>query len=183
MRSTLLATVLAVAAAPALSLAQTPVPVPRPFPGAPAPPSSPTPTSVPGAGPAGSSQATSAQPQTIGPDLPGVPAVYPTAEYLEAVDAGAGQTYYLYGTDTPFDEVVAYYRTILRDRGREIYRTPGTHQFDLGRFDDNRMVYPPSVVVKDYAGGDAPGYLFVSGVEEKRFATIIQVVPPEVRER
>jgi hypothetical protein len=107
-----------------------------------------------------------------------VPPVYPTAEYLEDVDAGGGQRYYLYGTDAAFAEIVSYYRTVLKNGGREIYRIPAVHQFDLGRFDDNRMVYPPSVVIKDYAGGTTPGYLHVAGTTEKRFRTIIQIVPP-----
>lgn len=185
-RLSLLAVALAITGLPMTSVAQTRAPVPRPFPGAPAPPASTTPAPAP---PGESATPTSGQPAApqpaprIGPELPGVPPVYPTAEYLEAIDAGAGQTYHLYGTAAPFDEIVAYYRTVLRERGREIYETPGTHQFELGRFDDDRMVYPPSVVVKDYSGGAAPGYLFVSGTEEKRFATIIQVVPPEDRER
>lgn len=104
--------------------------------------------------------------------------MYPTADYLDAIDAGSGQTYYLYGAEAPFEDIVGYYRTLLRNGGREIYRTPGVHQFELGRFDDNRMAYPPSVVIKDYGGGDTPGYLFVRGTEERRYRTIIQIVPP-----
>ena len=50
-------------------------------------------------------------------------------------------------------------------------------QFDLGRFQDN-MAYPPSIVVKDYFSENSPGYLFVSGTSEKRYRTIIQIVPP-----
>ena len=116
----------------------------------------------------------------MGPQLPGVPPVYPTSEYLDAIDAGSGQRYYLYGVDVPFADIVAYYRTVMKNGGREIYRTPGVHQFDLGRFNDARMAYPPSVVVKDYAGGSTPGYLHVAGTTEKRFRTIIQIVPPGV---
>src|SRR5690606_29320046 len=66
------------------------------------------------------------------PELPGVP-IYPTAEFLEAIDAGSGQRYYLYGTQTPYADIVGYYRTVLRSGGREIYRSPGVHQFELGR--------------------------------------------------
>ena len=111
-----------------------------------------------------------------GPSLPGVP-LYPTAEYLETVDAGSGQHYYLYGTDVPFADIVSYYRTVMKNGGREIYRTPAMHQFDLGRFNEERMVYPPSVVVKDYSGTTTPGYLHVVGTTEKRFRTVIQIVP------
>jgi hypothetical protein len=101
--------------------------------------------------------------------------IYPTADYLDTVPAGSGQNYYLFGTNASFAEIVAYYRTTLKNGGREIYRTPGTYQFDLGRFNDDRMVYPPSVVIKDYSGDT--GYLFVSGTSEKRYPTIIQIVP------
>lgn len=196
MRGVGLIAVLCVAAS-AMPLAQSGgAPVPRPFPGAPAPPapappstSSPTtpapkpaPPQTPAAGaatpPPSASPAAPTASASTGPALPGVPAIYPTAQYLESIDAGSGQRYHLYGADAPFADVVSYYRTVLKNGGREIYRTPGTHQFDLGRFDEGKMAYPPSVVVKDYSGGSSPGYLHVSGVTEKRFRTIIQIVPP-----
>lgn len=161
----------------AATLAQTSVPVPSPFPGAPTAPSTPR-TQPPAQPPAAPPPAPVAP---AAPDLPGTPPVYPTAEYLDAIDAGSGQRYYLYGTDAPYAEIVAYYRTVTKSGGREIYRTPGTYQFDLGRFNDDRMVYPPSVVVKDYAGGTPAGYLHVSGTNEKRYRTIIQIVPPGVQ--
>jgi hypothetical protein len=104
--------------------------------------------------------------------------VYPSAEYLETFDAGSGQKYVLFGTNLAFADTLAYYRTVLKNGGREIYRTPATHQFDLGRFEENRMAYPPSVVIKDYTSNNSPGYLHVSGTVEKRFKTIIQIVPP-----
>jgi hypothetical protein len=50
-------------------------------------------------------------------------------------------------------------------------------QFDLARFMEATMAYQPSVVVKDYAWMDAPGYLHVSGTTETRYKTIIQIVP------
>lgn len=180
-----------------MSSAQSGVPVPRPFPGAPAPPASSTPPpaaapvvtpqapavttqagSQPAAAPQTAGAPASAPATTADPTLAGVPAIYPTAEYLENVDAGSGQRYYLYGTDAAFAEIVSYYRTVLKNGGREIYRIPAVHQFDLGRFDDNRMAYPPSVVIKDYAGGTTTGYLHVSGTTEKRYKTVIQIVPP-----
>ena len=52
-------------------------------------------------------------------------------------------------------------------------------QFDLGRFDDDTMAFPPSVVVKDYTWNNSPGYLHVAGTTEKRYQTIIQIVPAE----
>jgi hypothetical protein len=113
----------------------------------------------------------------VPPALANVP-LYPTAEYLETVDAGAGQQYVIYGTNVSFAELLAYYRTTLKTGGRELFKTPATHQFDLGRFQDDRMAYPPSIVLKDYTWNNSPGYLFVSGTTEKRYRTIIQIVAP-----
>ena len=174
------ALLLLMVATAATSSAQSGVPVPRPFPGAPAPPASSNPPPATPEPPVAAQTPPTPAPAPVaaGPELPGVPPIYPTAEYLDAIDAGSGQRYYLYGTDAPFAEIVSYYRTVMRNGGREIYRTPGIHQFDLGRFNDDRMVYPPSVVIKDYAGGTTPGYLHVAGTGEKRYRTIIQIVPP-----
>jgi hypothetical protein len=56
-------------------------------------------------------------------------------------------------------------------------------QFELGRFRDDRMAYPPSIVVKDYSWNASPGYLHVAGTSEVRYKTIIQVVPPDPNDR
>ncbi len=187
-RALLLATVTLVASGLTGMAQTTGTPVPRPFPGAPAPPGPSAPRTPPATTPAPAPTqpaapvvdvapaATAPEPAPAGPDL-GVP-IYPTADYLDSIDAGSGQQYHLYGTSTSYSEIVAYYRTVLKTGGREIYRTPGTYQFELGRFDDDRMAYPPSVVVKDYAGEASGGYLFPSGTTEKRYPTIIQIVPP-----
>lgn len=190
MRRFLLSLVLASTAA-TLSAAQN-VPVPRPFPGAPTPPATgspaPPPSSTPAVEPPAPPAAAPPSPAAIEPaaapaqpvapaELAGIP-IYPTADYLDRIDAGAGQSYHLYGSDATYAEIVAYYRNVLRTGGREIYRSPGTHQFDLGRFDDNRMAFPPSVVVKDYSGEVSGGYLHVDGTNERRYRTIIQIVPP-----
>jgi len=55
------------------------------------------------------------------------------------------------------------------------------HQFDLGRYQDETMAYPPSVVIKDYTWNGSEGYLHVSGATSKRYKTIIQIVPAAVR--
>lgn len=133
-------------------------PVPRPFPGATAP----VPKQV--------------EPPP-GEETLGNAPIYPTAEFLESFDAGQGQRYYLYGSNTSYETIVTYYRSVLRNGGRELFKSPAMHQFELGRFDSNRMAFPPSVVVKDYSWNNSPGYLFVDGTNEKRYLTIIQVVP------
>jgi hypothetical protein len=104
--------------------------------------------------------------------------VYPAADFIGDYDAGKGQRYYLYGSNASFADVVAFYRNTLRNGGREIYKAPAIHQFDAGRFDEERMAYPPGVVVKDYATTQPAGYLVAAGVTEKRFRTVIQIVPP-----
>lgn len=110
-------------------------------------------------------------------DLNGTP-VYPGSDYLDSYDAGRGQRYYIYGTNTPYADIVVYYRNVLKNAGnREIFRAPAMHQFDLGRFAEETMAYPPSVVVKDYSWNESPGYLVVSGTTEKRYKTVIQIVP------
>lgn len=182
-----------------------PAPVPRPFPGAGSAPASPprqadppaeapapqpepatparqTPRSaqLPAADSAAAAQASpvpAAALNRTAPDLGDVP-IYPTAAFLESFDAGQGQQYHLYGTNQGYQEIVAYYRNVLDTGGREIYSAPAMRQFDLGRYDDERMAYPPSIVVKDYAWNGSPGYLHVAGTAETRYRTIIQVVPP-----
>ncbi len=167
-------------------------PVPRPFPGSVAPsgptgaqPSAPpaaqqapavTPPAAAGPVPVPSGP-TPVPPGSNGPDLGDIP-LYPTAVFLDSYDAGSGQRYYLYGVPAEFSAVVGFYKSVLRNGGREIYKQPGVQQFELGRFRDDRMAYPPSVVVKDYAWNNSPGYLHVSGTDAVRYPTVVQIVPP-----
>jgi hypothetical protein len=110
----------------------------------------------------------------------GVP-IYPAADYLDSYDAGRGQRYYLFGTNAAFADIVAYYKNILHDSGHELFKAPAMQQFDLGKFRDDAMAYPPSVVVKDYTwaldGQRSDGYLAVDGTRQKRYKTVIQIVP------
>lgn len=116
-------------------------------------------------------------PQGPGDAALGAP-IYPAAVFLETIDAGrGGQQYHLYGTDAPFADIVSYYRTTLKNGGRVIFQAPAMHQFDLGRFQEQTMAYPPSVVVKDYMWNGSTGYLHVDGTTSRRFPTIIQIVP------
>ena len=164
-----------VAALGAAGFAQTappptqPPPVPKPFPGSnPAttpPPGKPgDPTAPPAAIPAAPERPSAPAPQ----ELAGAP-IYPAADFLEVFDAGRGQKYYIYGTNTPYLDIIAFYRKQLGSGGQELFRTPAMQRFDLGRFDDQTMAYPPSIVVKDYSANGSPGYLFVAGTTEKRY--------------
>jgi hypothetical protein len=105
-------------------------------------------------------------------------AIYPAAQFIASYDAGRGQRYYLFGTAATFAEIVQYYRNTLKQRGDLVFEEPPIHQFDIGRFREETMAFPPSVTVKDYTWGGSAGYL-VPKADGKpiRFPTIIQIVP------
>ena len=104
--------------------------------------------------------------------------IFPGAEFLTSYDAGKGQRYYLFGTNGSFAEIVNYYKTVLKQKGELIYDEPAIHEFDIGRFKEETMAFPPSVTVKDYTWGGSAGYLNPKrGKQPIRFKTIIQIVP------
>jgi hypothetical protein len=102
--------------------------------------------------------------------------IFTGAQFLASYDAGQGQRYYLFGTTSSFAEVVAYYRTALRQRGDLVFEEPATHMFEIGRFREESMAFPPGVTVKDYTWGNLKGYPNPKGQPE-RFPTVIQMVP------
>jgi hypothetical protein len=107
----------------------------------------------------------------------GVP-LYPSAQFLTSYDAGRGQRFYLFGVALSFDDAVTYYRSTLKSRGEVLFESPPTHQFEIARFRDNDMAFPPSVTIKDYTWGGSGGYPNPTpGAEPVRFPTIIQIVP------
>jgi hypothetical protein len=153
------------------SSAQTPVPFPRP--GQPATPPAQKPADVPPLQPPTAS-APAGEPSEASLGVP----VYPSAEFVASFDAGRGQRYYLFGTNTSFADIVAYYRTILKQRGELVFEAPAIHMFEIGRFREETMAFPPSVTVKDYTWGGSQGYLNPKrGAKPARFSTIIQIVP------
>jgi hypothetical protein len=157
-----------------VSLVQPPTPQPFPKPGTtqPSRPASPPTT------PETSSPAQKAPAEEVPTEATLGVAVYPGAQYLTSYDAGRGQRYYLFGTAASFVTVVTYYRTVLKQRGELIFEAPATHQFDIGRFREETMAFPPSVTVKDYQSDISPGYPNPKlGVEPARFPTVIQIVP------
>lgn len=171
---------------------QAPPPVPKPFPGAATPRSTTDKNRTrtgPASGQAASRQAAPGQAaapaevQAAGQEpapseqVLGAP-VYPGAVFLESFDAGSNQRFYLFGTNAPFDDIVQYYKNVLRTGGRELFKAPATRQFDIAKFHDDTMAFQPSVVVKDYTWHGQEGYLFVSGTSEQRYRTVIQIVPP-----
>ena len=105
--------------------------------------------------------------------------MYPTAQFLASYDAGRGQRYYVYGTTAPFADIVTYYRTQLDERGDLVFKEPPTHMFEVGRFREETMAFPPGVTVKDWTWGGSQGYPNPKlGAQPARFPTIIMIVPP-----
>ena len=104
--------------------------------------------------------------------------IFTGAQFLASYDAGQGQRYYLFGTTGSFAEVVAFYRTALRNRGDVVFEEPATHMFEIGRFREESMAFPPGVTVKDYTWGNLKGYANPKpGGQPERFPTVIQMVP------
>ena len=107
--------------------------------------------------------------------------VYPAAEFLTSYDAGRGQRYYLFGTQSSFSEIVRYYSVVLDTRGDRVFNAPPVHTFPIGRFRENRMGFQPGVTVKDYTWNESEGFLNPTpGAGDQRFATVIQIVPAPV---
>ena len=106
--------------------------------------------------------------------------VYPTAQFIASYDAGRGQRYYVYGTTAPYLDLVAFYRTQLRDRGDQVFEEPPTHMFSIGRFREDSMAFPPGVTIKDWTWGGSQGYPNPKGAtaQPARFPSIIMIVPP-----
>lgn len=156
--------------------AQTPQPFPRP-----GDPARPQPAPAPSK-PADTQGLKVLPPEPAAPKSPsggpteqtlGLP-IYPGAQFIDSYDAGRGQRYYLYGATTDFAQVVAYYRTTLKQRGELVFEIPQIHMFEVGRFREETMVFPPGVTVKDYA---PEGYMSFKTTTPVRFQTIIQLVP------
>jgi len=104
--------------------------------------------------------------------------IYPGAQFIRSYDAGRGQRYYLFGAGASYDEVVAYYRTSLKQRGDIVFERPATYMFEVGRYRAETMAFPPGVTVKDFTWGGSAGYPNpVRGGSPERFPTVIQIVP------
>ena len=146
----------------------TQTPVPKPFPNSSQGPKPTTPTTVV----PGSAQDAGA----TDPLLAGIP-LYPGAEFLESLDIGGGQRLFVFGTNDPYASIVAFYKSQFRKSGEEVSRQPAIQQFDLGSFNSSTMSQRPSVLVKDYTWPEPAGYVHVEGTTEKRFKTLVQIIP------
>jgi len=169
----------------ATTAAQTPQPIPRP--GGARPPQPTTtpqaPATTPAPAPAPAAQTPAAQSPAAGQSSApsaatlGLP-VYPTAQFLGSYDAGRGQRYYMYGTAAAYAEVVAYYRAQLKDKGDVVFEQPPTQMFQVGKFREETMAFPPGVTVKDWTWGGSQGYPNPKlGAQPARYPSIIMIVP------
>lgn len=125
-----------------------------------------------------------AQAPTVGDGRPseqelwGVP-VYPSAVFLRSYDAGRGQKYYIFGSTVPFGEMVTYYKNVTKDKGTLVFEVPPTHVFEIAKFREETMAFPPTVTIKDYTFSGSAGYPNPkAGAQPERFPTLIQIVPP-----
>jgi hypothetical protein len=171
---------------PALSTAQAvPQPFPKPSnpdrngqttPVRPPAPNAPPPTTAPP--PPAAAPADAPAPEVVPSEATMGAPIYPKAQFIASYNAGQGQRYYLFGTAAAFAEVVNFYRTALRQRGELVFEEPATHMFEVGRYREETMAFPPGVTVKDYTWGNLGGYLNPKlGAQPAKFPTIIQMVP------
>ena len=107
----------------------------------------------------------------------GVP-LFPTGQFITSYDAGRGQRYYIFGSTATYADLVAYYRNVLKDRGDQVFQQPPTHVFEVGRFREETMAFPPGVTIKDWTWGGSAGYPNPRpDAQPARFPTIIMIVP------
>ena len=178
-----LVTLLAACAGAVVS-AQTPQPFPQPGQPASAPRQIPAQRPPAVVAPASTAPAPAQPTAAPGTEVPPTEAqlgfpIYPTAVYLRSYDAGRGQRYYIYGVGSPFAEMVNYYRNVLKEKGNLVFEVPATHVFEIGRFREETMAFPPGVTVKDYTFSGSAGYPNPRpGQQPERFPTLIQIVPP-----
>jgi hypothetical protein len=159
-----------------------PVPQPFPRPGAgqparPAPPPQPSAPTAPKTTAATTPPAPGQPPGVPNEATLGVP-IYPGSQFLASYDAGRNQRYYIYGSVASFVDLVSFYRTVLKQKGELVFDVPATHQFDVGKFNEDAMAFPPGVTIKDFQSDVSQGYPNPKpGGQPARFPTIIQIVP------
>jgi hypothetical protein len=157
---------------------QAPVPQPFPRPGS-AQPAAPTRQAPTVSTPATPPVATPSAPpdETPTEQSMGVP-IYPAAQFLASYDAGRGQRYYLFGSQASYTDLVTYYRTALKQRGEILFDVPATYLFEVGKYREETMAFPPGVTIKDFQSAVSEGYPNPKpGGQPARFRSIIQIVP------
>src|SRR5262249_7362851 len=107
----------------------------------------------------------------------GVP-IYPGAQFLASYDAGRNQRYYIFGSTASFVDLVTYYRSVLKQKGELVFEVPATHEFDVGKFNEDTMAFPPGVTIKDFQSDVSQGYPNpMPGGQPTHFPSVIQIVP------
>jgi hypothetical protein len=157
---------------------QPPVPQPFPRPGSQQPAQPQKPAQPPPQPPASSAATKPAQTDGAPTEATlGVP-VYPGAQFIASYDAGRGQRFYIFGSAAPFVDLVTYYRTTLKQKGELVFDVPATHEFDVGRYNEDNMAFPPGVTIKDFQSDVSEGYPNPKpNGQPARFKSIIQIVP------
>ena len=79
----------------------------------------------------------------------GVP-IYPARSSSRRTTRAAASATTCSASAAPFTDLVAYYRTVLKQKGELIFDAPATHEFDVGRFREETMAFPPGVTIKDF---------------------------------
>ena len=74
---------------------------------------------------------------------------------------------------------MAYYKNVLKNKGELVFDAPAaTYEFDIGKFNEDTMAFPPGVTIKDYESEVSQGYPNPKpGGQPARFPTLIQIVP------
>jgi hypothetical protein len=159
------------------ALLQAAPPAPAPFP-RPAQADRARPAAPPSVQPAPPPAAVQAAPDGVPTDTTlGVP-IYPGAQFLASYDAGRGQRFYLFGSTASFIDLVAFYRNVLKQRGELVFDAPATQQFDVGRFREDTMAFPPGVTIKEFVSQLSQGFPNPKlGGQPTHFPTVIQIVP------
>ncbi len=161
--------------------AQTPQPFPRagqPAQQTPPPRTAPAPSAPP-------APATAQPPAPVATPATAVPTdatlgfpIYPSAQFLTSYEAGRGQRFYIFGTTASYADIVTYYKAQLKENGDVVFKEPATHQFNVGRFREETMAFPPGVTIKDYTWNGSAGYMNPKrNATPARFPSIIQIVP------
>ena len=132
----------------------------------------------PGAPPALPAAKPARAPETAPPEAQlGIP-IYPGAQFIASYDAGRGQRYYMFGSASGFNDLVNYYRNVLKQKGELVYEVPATHEFDVGKYREESMAFPPGVTIKDFESTVSPGYPNPrAGGQPAWYPTILQFVP------
>ena len=73
-----------------------------------------------------------------------------------------------------------YYQSALKNRGTLVFDAPATHVFEIGRFREETMAFPPGVTIKDYTWNGSAGYM---NPKTERAARAVPVHHPDCAAR